>query len=73
MKDNGFKLSENGFQSDIRMKFFPMRMLRYRNRLSREAVKAPSLELFRANLDEALSNLVLLEVSLVMSGNRTWD
>ena len=39
-------------------KFFTMRMVRHWNRLPREAVDAPSLEVFKARLDGALSNLV---------------
>jgi len=39
-------------------KFFTMRMVRPWNRLSRAVVDAPSLEVFKARLDGALSNLV---------------
>ena len=35
-----------------------MRAVRHWNRLRREAVDAPSLEVFEARLDEALGNLV---------------
>jgi len=35
-----------------------MRVVRHWNRLPREAVAVPSLELFRARLDGFLSNLV---------------
>ena len=35
-----------------------MRVVRHWNRLPREAVDAPSLEVFKAGLDGALSNLV---------------
>ncbi|KFR16075.1 hypothetical protein N306_13029, partial [Opisthocomus hoazin] len=55
---NGCKLKEGGFILDIRKKFFTMRVMRHWNRLSREAVDAPSLEVFKARLDGALSNLV---------------
>ncbi|KFQ90059.1 hypothetical protein N337_00824, partial [Phoenicopterus ruber ruber] len=55
---NSFKLKEDRFRQDIRKKFFPMRAVRYWNRLPREAVDAPSLEVFKARLDGALSNLV---------------
>ncbi|KFQ40447.1 hypothetical protein N332_05342, partial [Mesitornis unicolor] len=55
---NGFKLEEGGFRLDIRRKFFTVRVVRHWHRLPREAVDAPSLEVFKARLDGALSNLV---------------
>ncbi|KFU88121.1 hypothetical protein M959_13607, partial [Chaetura pelagica] len=41
-----------------RSNFFGVRVVRHWNRLPREVVDAPSLEVFRARLDGALSNLV---------------
>jgi len=35
-----------------------MRVMRHRKRLPREVVDAPSLEVFQARLDKALSNLI---------------
>ncbi|KFZ48637.1 hypothetical protein N321_02507, partial [Antrostomus carolinensis] len=55
---NGFKLKEGRFRLDIRKKFFTVRVVRHWNRLPKEAVDAPSLEVFQARLDEALSSLV---------------
>ncbi|KFV21983.1 hypothetical protein N340_05612, partial [Tauraco erythrolophus] len=55
---NGFKLKENRFQLDLRKKFFTLMVVRHWNRLPREVVDAPSLEVFKARLDEALSNLL---------------
>ncbi|KFR17695.1 hypothetical protein N306_00648, partial [Opisthocomus hoazin] len=55
---NGFKLKGGRFRLDTRKKFFTVRVVRHWNRLPREAVNAPSLELFKARLDGALSNLV---------------
>ncbi|KFR04042.1 hypothetical protein N306_03489, partial [Opisthocomus hoazin] len=55
---NGFKLKEGRFRLDIRKKFFTMRVMKHWNRLPREAVDAPSLEVFKARLDGALSSLV---------------
>jgi len=45
-----------------------MRVVRHRNRLPREAVAAPSLAVFKARLDGALSTLVWWKVSLPMAG-----
>ncbi|KFQ22496.1 hypothetical protein N332_10037, partial [Mesitornis unicolor] len=55
---NGFKLEEERFKLDIRKKFFTVRVVRHWHRLPREAVDAPSLEVFKARLDRALGNLV---------------
>ncbi|KFV45527.1 hypothetical protein N341_07407, partial [Tyto alba] len=55
---NGFKLKEGRFTLDIRKKFFTVRVVRHWNRLPREAVAVPCLEVFKAKLKRALSNLV---------------
>ena len=43
---------------DIRKKFFPMRVVRQWNRLPRDVVDAPSLEVFKVRLGGALSKLI---------------
>ncbi|KFM07411.1 hypothetical protein AS27_06303, partial [Aptenodytes forsteri] len=55
---NGFKLKKGRFRLDIRKKLFTIRVVRNWNRLPREGVDAPSLEVFKARLDGALSNRV---------------
>ncbi|KFU84484.1 hypothetical protein M959_03733, partial [Chaetura pelagica] len=55
---NGSKLEEGRFRLDIRKKFFSVRVVRHWHRFPREAVDAPSLEVFKARLDGVLSNLV---------------
>ena len=56
--DGGFKLQEGRFRLHTRKKFFAMRVVRHWHRLPREALAAPSLAVFTARLDGALSNLV---------------
>lgn len=41
IRDNGFKLKEDGFRLGIRIKFFVMGLVRNRNRLPREVVDVP--------------------------------
>ncbi|KFV09980.1 hypothetical protein N340_12536, partial [Tauraco erythrolophus] len=55
---NGFKIEGGRFRLDTRKNFFTMRVVEHWNRLPREVVDAPSLETFKATLDEALSNLI---------------
>ncbi|PKU40458.1 hypothetical protein llap_9234 [Limosa lapponica baueri] len=58
MRGKGFKREGGRFRLGIRKKFFTMRVVRHWNRFPREAVDAPSLEVSKARLDGALSNLV---------------
>jgi len=67
-RSKGFEVKESRFRLDIRKKLFSMRVVRPWHRLPREAVAAPSLAVFKARLNGALSNLVWWKVSLPMAG-----
>ena len=57
-RGNVLKLREGRFRLDVRGKFFTERVVRCWNRLPREDVNAPSLEVFKARLGGALGSLV---------------
>ena len=52
------ELKEGRSRLDIRKKFFTVRLARHWKKLPREVVDAPSLAVFKARLDGALSNLL---------------
>ena len=51
-------MKEGRFRLDIRGKFFTKRVVRCWNRLPREVVNAPSLQVSKARLDGTLGSLV---------------
>lgn len=51
--EDGLKLEEGRFGSDIRKKYFTVKVIRLCNRLPKEVVDALSLEIFKATLDNS--------------------
>jgi len=57
-RGNGHKLKHWKFCLNMRKNFLPLRVTEHWNRLPREVVESPSLEIFKTRLDKVLYSLL---------------
>jgi len=58
IRSNGQTLKQRKFHTNVRKKFYTVRVTEHWNRLPREAAESPSMEIFKTQLDAYLCDLL---------------
>jgi len=64
-RKNGLNLHQGRFGWDIKKNFFTRRVIKRWNRLPREVVESPSLEIFKRRVDVALANSAKSTINII--------